>query len=79
MARGRPRTIGAKEAVVSMRFDHEAYERIKEIASLESVYSGKNVTAAELIRQACNFVFEDNERLRESFRRARTHLHKKAY
>lgn len=79
MARGRPRTIGPKEAVVSMRFDHESYERIKEIASLESVYSGKNITAAELIRQACNFVFEDNERLRESFRRARSHLHKKAY
>ena len=75
MARGRPRTIGIKEAVVNVRFDYDSYERIKEIAQLESVYSGKLVTACELIRQACNFVFEDNERLRESFRRARAHLH----
>lgn len=77
MVAGRPRTVGTKETVVSVRFDHELYDHIKEIATLESVYTGRVVTASELIRQACAFVFEDNERLRESFRRARAHLRKR--
>ncbi len=77
MPSGRKRTIGPKESIVNIRFDYDSYERIKEIARLETVYSGRVITACELVRQACNFVFEDNERLRESFRRARSHLHKK--
>lgn len=76
MAKGRPKVL-VKDIVVSVRLDSDIYERIKQIAHLETVYKEKVVTASELIRQACAFVFDDNERLRESFRRTRSHMHKK--
>lgn len=63
--------------VVSVRMESEMYDMIKDIAALESINSGKKITTQELIRQAISFVYADNERLRESFRRSRSHINKK--
>jgi hypothetical protein len=59
--------------VKSTRFEKEEYERMQEIASLESSYSGRKVSTQDLIREACRFVYGDGERLRECFRRSRHH------
>lgn len=63
--------------VVSTRFEEKDYRHIQEIAALESSYSGRKVTAQDLIRNACKFCYEDGERLRECFRRAREHINKR--
>ena len=56
---------------VSVRICSEMYETIKEIAALETLSTGKIITTNQLIRDALQFVYGDNERLRESFRRSR--------
>ncbi len=63
--------------VVSTRFEEDEYRQIQEIASLESSYSGRLVTAQDLIRNACRFCYQDGERLREVFRRTREHISKR--
>lgn len=63
--------------VVSVRLEDDEYKNIQQIAALESSYTGRIVTANELIRDACKFVYEDGERLRESFRRSREHVNKR--
>jgi len=63
--------------VISIRFEKDEYEKIQDIAHLESMNTGHNVTASELIRNAVTFVYSDNERLRESFRRSREHVTKR--
>lgn len=73
---GRP-TSFKSSIVVSTRFEEDDYRRIQEIAALESTYSGRKVTAQDLIRDACKFLYEDGERLRESFRRSREHITKR--
>jgi len=73
---GRP-TSFKNSIVVSTRFEEDDYRRIQEIAALESTYSGRKVTAQDLIRDACKFLYEDGERLRESFRRSREHITKR--
>lgn len=60
-----------KSSVVSTRIETGFYQMIKDIAVLETVNTGKLVTAQELIRDALYFVYGDNERLRECFRRSR--------
>ena len=67
---GRP-PLFKKDCVVSSRFDFVEYSRIVAIAAFETQHTGRKVTAQELIRNAVRFVFEDNERMRESFRRTR--------
>lgn len=57
--------------VVSTRFNEDDYKLVQEIADLESARLGKYVSAQELIRNAVQYVYGDNERLRECFRRAR--------
>ena len=57
--------------VVSIRFDEDQYNRVMDIAHLESFQSGKRIYAHDLIRDAVRYVYEDNERMRESFRRTR--------
>lgn len=57
--------------VISIRFPADDINHLREIAALETLNTGFLVTSAELIRQAVRFVYEDNERLRESFRRAK--------
>ena len=73
---GRPKRLGDTE-VVSVRIEREMYSMLKDIANLESTYSGRNVTALDLIRYACSFCYEDGERLREVFRRTREHINKR--
>jgi hypothetical protein len=60
--------------VISTRIEKEMYETLNDIAALESINSGRKVTVQELIRNALTFVYSDNERLRECFRRSRLHI-----
>jgi hypothetical protein len=63
--------------VISVRFEAEEYRKVQDIAALESINSGKKISAQELIRDAVNYTYGDNERLRESFRRSRSHITKR--
>lgn len=63
--------------VVSARIEKRMYDMLHDIAALESINSGRKVSVQELIRNALNYVYTDNERLRESFRRSRSHISKK--
>mgnify|MGYP001608579471 CR=1 FL=1 len=67
---GRPKMF-KETLVISVRFESEDYERVRDIAALETLQSGKLVTANELIRDAVSYVYGDNEKLRECFRRSR--------
>ena len=60
-----------KSIVVSTRFEADEYQKVQDIAALESINSSKKISAQELIRDAVKFVYGDNERLRECFRRSR--------
>jgi hypothetical protein len=64
--------------VVSARIEKSMYDVLHDIAALETINSGKVVTIQELIRNALDFVYSDNERLRECFRRTRAHLHNRS-
>lgn len=75
---GRPKAL--KETVsLSIKFEKELWEKIKDIAALESATSGKCITGHQLIRDAANFTYECNERMRECFRRSRSCAKKKNY
>lgn len=63
--------------VVSVRIEKDMYRMLHDIASLESLNTGRKVTVNELIRNGINYVYSDNERLRESFRRSRSHITKR--
>jgi hypothetical protein len=63
--------------VVSVRFESEEYETYREMALLESLATGRNITTLDLIRDCCRFVFRDGERMRECFRRSRAHINKR--
>ncbi len=63
--------------VASVRFEEAEYKKVQDIAALESISSGRKISAQDLIRDAVNFVYSDNERLRESFRRSREHITKR--
>lgn len=73
---GRPKGF-KKCVVVSIKFEADEFEKVKDIAALETINSGKIVSAHQLIRDAVRFVYGDNERLRECFRRSRAHITKK--
>lgn len=66
-----------KSVVVSVRFEADEYEKVQDLAALESINSGRKITSLDLIRDAVKFVYGDNERLRESFRRSREHISKR--
>lgn len=66
---GRPPMLYTE--VVSVRIDKKLHAMLKDIAALESSYTGRLVTAQQLIRNALQYVYSDNERLRECFRRSR--------
>lgn len=74
---GRP-LMFKNSVVVSTRFDACDYRLMQEIAALESSCTGRMVSAQDLIRDACNFVYRDGDKLREVFRRTRQHFQKKA-
>jgi len=66
-----------QSVVVSVRFEFDEYQKVQDIAALESINSGRKISAQELIRDAVRFVYGDNERLRECFRRSREHINRK--
>lgn len=63
--------------VISTRMEEQEYRQMQEIAALESSYTGRKITAQDLIRDACRFCYSDGERLREVFRRTRAHITKR--
>lgn len=63
--------------VVSARIETSMYNMLVDIAALEALNSGRVVTVQELIRNALNYVYKDNERLRECFKRSRSHITKR--
>lgn len=63
--------------VVSLRVEKDILAMLRELAALESLHAARVVTVNELIRNAIEFTYSDNERLRECFRRTRAHIQKK--
>lgn len=59
------------EVVISIHMERSLLELVQEVASAESSYTGKRVAATQLMRHAVKYVFDDNERMREAFRRSR--------
>lgn len=72
----RPNSL-EENVVVSARIEVEMYQMLHDIAALETINTGRKVTVQELIRNALSYVYTDNERLRESFRRSRSHITKR--
>lgn len=72
----RPNSLG-ETLVVSVRVETEMYSMLQDLSALETMNTGRIVTIQELVRGALQFVYSDNERLRESFRRSRAHVSKR--
>lgn len=70
---GRPPSI-QNAVVVSVRMEKEMYNMLYDISALETINSGRPVSIQELIRHSLEYVYSDNERLRECFRRNRAHM-----
>jgi hypothetical protein len=70
-------TLFKNSKVISTRLESDFYQILQEIAALETINTGRVVTCQELIRNALKFVYSDNERLRECFRRSREHITKR--
>jgi hypothetical protein len=70
-------TLFKNSKVISTRMEADFYTILQEIAALETINTGRVVTCQELIRNALMFVYGDNERLRECFRRSREHITKR--
>lgn len=67
-----PKQLMIKEPLdINIVIESADYRLIQEIAAIESTVVGRKIHAADLIRDALKFVYRDNERLRECFRRAR--------
>ena len=61
---------GRKEfLVMRIRLYKDQYEHVRGVAQMETLLKGKYVSANTLIRNAVTFVYTDNERLRDMFRR----------
>jgi len=63
--------------VVSCKIEEEMLNTLHDIAALETLHTGRTVSVQELIRNALSYVYTDNERLREAFRKSRTHVAKR--
>ena len=72
---GRPKM--EDNEVVSVRISKKLMNTLREISRLESYTTGKIVHTQNLIRIALEFVYEDNERMRECFRKSRYHSTKR--
>lgn len=70
MVRGRKKDPQDME-VVSFRIPRRLMEVIRDIAQLETITIGKPIYSQKLMREALDYVFTDNERLRDCFRRSR--------
>lgn len=76
MVRGRKKDPDEME-VVSFRCPKRLMDVIRDIARLETMATGKPVYTQKLMREALEYVFSDNERMRDCFRRARISSSKK--
>jgi len=56
---------------LSIRFNRDLWNMIQQIAVLESERAHKLISGHELIRRAVEFMYDDNERMRECFKRTR--------
>ncbi len=63
--------------VVSCKIEKDMLNTLQDLAALESLHTGRTVSVQELIRNALTYVYTDNERLREAFRRSRAHVSKR--
>lgn len=72
----RPNSLD-ENIVVSARIEVEMYKMLHDIAALETINTGRKVTVQELIRNALKYVYSDNEKLRECFRKSRSHITKR--
>lgn len=70
-------TMLEENTVVSARIEMDMYQMLHDIAALETINTGKKTSVQELIRNALKYVYSDNERLRECFRRSRGHITKR--
>lgn len=68
--KGRP-ALFREYKVMSIKLDKQTWLRLQDLAAAESAIRGETVTTHALIRNAIEFVYDDNERLRELFRRTR--------
>lgn len=74
----RPNSLG-ETMVVSVRIGREMYSLLQDLSALETINTSRQISIQELVRGALEFVYSDNERLRECFRRTRAyaqHRHK---
>jgi hypothetical protein len=70
-------TVLEENLVVSARIEKSMYQMLHDIASLESINTGRKVTIQELIRNSIKYTYENNERLRECFKKSRSHITKR--
>jgi hypothetical protein len=70
-------TVLEENLVVSARIEKSMYQMLHDIASLESINTGRKVTIQELIRNSLKYTYENNERLRECFKKSRSHITKR--
>lgn len=64
--------------MIQLRWDIEEWNKLKDLAEIESRITGRCVTASELIRAAVKFVYDDGERMRHVFKRHREKLRRMA-
>lgn len=62
---------------VSVRLEHSMYDMLKEIAALETLATGRVISTNQLIRDCLEYMYNDNERLRDCFKRSREHQNKR--
>ena len=72
----RPKALG-DTVVKSIRLPVELWRMLIDLAALQTVTTGRNITSIDLIREAIEYTFCDNERLRECFRRSRVSSNKR--
>ena len=70
MVRGRKKDSEEMD-VISFRLESALKHVIDDIAKLETMATGKPVYSQKLMREALHYVFSDNERMRDCFRRTR--------
>ena len=67
---GRPKKI-THDCVVRFRISKKLFNKLQDIAAIESAHAGYKVCASEVIRDCLDYVVIDNERMRNCFRQSR--------
>lgn len=67
-----PNRKGPRVGMARMiRIPQAVWQRMQDLAGVESVVRGKHISVADLVRHALDFAYFDDERIRECFRRAK--------